>query len=242
MEGLMTEQPSVEALVERVRQAILRGSYDPQAGEWRAFFGPDTRDEAHAALDSLTAALEQLKRHDEAATQDAVFFRKGMVDAQEALERQRETTQKWYDEAHEKRTALERAERGQVALGEELVTWMKKANEAEARAQKAEAEVEKWIDLEHKMMERATEAEEKLEQAKAVVEAARGIIGSKESQSPWGQDVLNALARYDEPPTHPYYAERVAAGLPTSACPRCGVTDGYHAKDCSVDEPPTEQI
>jgi hypothetical protein len=51
--------------------------------------------------------------------------------------------------------------------------------------------------------------------------------------------VLNALARYDEPPTHPYYAERVAAGLPTSACPRCGVTDGYHAKDCSVDEPPT---
>jgi hypothetical protein len=60
--GAVSEQPSVEALVERVRQAILRGSYDPQAGEWRAFFGPDTRDEAHAALDSLTAALERAER------------------------------------------------------------------------------------------------------------------------------------------------------------------------------------
>jgi hypothetical protein len=48
--------------VERVRQAILRGSYDPQAGEWRAFFGPDTRDEAHAALDSLTAAYREMEK------------------------------------------------------------------------------------------------------------------------------------------------------------------------------------
>jgi DNA repair exonuclease SbcCD ATPase subunit len=218
MEGLMTEQPSVEALVERVRQAILRGSYDPQAGEWRAFFGPDTRDEAHAALDSLTAALEQLKRHDEAATQDAVFFRKGMVDAQEALERQRETTQKWYDEAHEKRTALERAERerdeacvkrdlckAHVAQLEDACKLLngsldhyvplgKRTEAAEARAQKAEAERDAHVE---KLMENFVRAE----RAEAVVEAARGIIGSKESQSPWGQDVLNALARYDEPPT-----------------------------------------
>jgi hypothetical protein len=185
--GVLTaEQPSVEALVERVRSALNRGAYSPEAAGWQAFFDATTRDEALAALDSLTAALE----------------------------RQRETTQRWYDEAHEQRRS---------------------AAQAEARAQKAEAERDNWHASNY------AERQARL-RAEAVVEAARGIIGSKESQSPWGQDVLNALARYDEPPTHPYYAERVAAGLPTSACPRCGVTDGYHAKDCSVDEPPTEQI
>jgi hypothetical protein len=69
--GAVSEQPSVEALVERVRQAILRGSYDPQAGEWRAFFGPDTRDEAHAALDSLTVACVAARElYDDAGVDD----------------------------------------------------------------------------------------------------------------------------------------------------------------------------
>jgi chromosome segregation ATPase len=46
-------------------------------------------DEAHEKrreLRRLEEQLETLRRHDEAATQDAVFFRKGMVDAQKQLE------------------------------------------------------------------------------------------------------------------------------------------------------------
>jgi hypothetical protein len=45
-------------------------------------------DEAHEKrreLRRLEEQLETLRRHDEAATQDAIFFRKGMVDAQEQL-------------------------------------------------------------------------------------------------------------------------------------------------------------
>jgi hypothetical protein len=212
MEGLMTEQPSVEALVERVRQAILRGSYDPQAGEWRAFFGPDTRDEAHAALDSLTAALEQLKRHDEAATQDAVFFRKGMVDAQEALKR----AVRERDELAELAAKLER---GVLNSAETII-------QLEARAQKAEEQLALYVGY-------VNEYEPRMRRAEAVVEAARGIIGSKESQSPWGQDVLNALALYDEPPKRTH-----GRGCPCTPCQ----AEDWDAIDAGlrVDEPPTK--
>jgi phage shock protein A len=100
---------------------------------------------------------------------------------------------------------LRRAERGQVALGEELVTWMKKANEAEARAQKAEAEWEAWQD--------------KALAAEAVVEAARAYKEHTEDQHfrrghfntscpPLTRamcteymELRRALTAYDEPPT-----------------------------------------
>jgi hypothetical protein len=56
------EQPSVEALVERVRSALNRGAYSPEAAGWQAFFDATTRDEALAALDSLTAAYGKMEK------------------------------------------------------------------------------------------------------------------------------------------------------------------------------------
>jgi hypothetical protein len=69
-----------------------------------------------------------------------------------AREHLSEDEQATFDPALDSLTAaLERAERAQVALGEELVTWMKKANAAEARAQKAEAALaDQGIKAEHR--------------------------------------------------------------------------------------------
>lgn len=61
--------------------------FSPYGTEWEA----ETYEEAlEMERDSLVEQLETLRRHDEAATQDAAFFRKRMVDAEEQLEAARE--------------------------------------------------------------------------------------------------------------------------------------------------------
>lgn len=50
--------------MERVRQALLRGSFEPQAAEWRAFFGPETRDDAIAALNELAERVKAATSED----------------------------------------------------------------------------------------------------------------------------------------------------------------------------------
>jgi hypothetical protein len=144
-------EPTMAALVETARIAVEDGR---------------TSD----ALTALDAAL--------AITHNALGIESMRCEKAEGdLERQREATQKWYDEAHEKRTALERAERERDAGNEKHLVLWRRWQDAEARAQKAEA----------------------------VVEAARDWVQIAENHTtpfpvPEPKRLRAALTAYDEPP------------------------------------------
>lgn len=72
---MSVSKPHTSQLVVAIQDGI-----DSDSGEY------SLQDAAKVALRSLAEQLETLRRHDEAATQDAVFFRKQLVDTQEQLE------------------------------------------------------------------------------------------------------------------------------------------------------------
>jgi hypothetical protein len=202
-------EPTMAALVETARIAVEDGR---------------TSD----ALTALDAAL--------AITHNALGIESMRCEKAEGdLERQREATQKWYDEAHEKRTALERAERERDAGNEKHLVLWRRWQDAEARAQKAEAEVASLREAERLHVEAHGRYEKSLEKAEAVVEAARPYVenAAPDEQLFSAVDLHNfmrlerALTAYDEPPAQRGTA---IAGF---------VVDGKHAHP--VDEPPTEQ-
>jgi hypothetical protein len=176
---MSAEQPSVEALVERIAKELPNPSW------------------AHAALDSLTAEIERLK---------------GLLYA----EQHGKHAEKWNELA----AALERAERerdeARVYERQEARNyWIASRNEWKARAQKAEARIEVELEL-------RKAAYVRIEQAEAVVEAAREYMEHTEdshfrrghfntscppltrAMCTQYMHLRRALTAYDEPPAQLY--------------------------------------